>query len=140
MRADKISEAQSMIERQSPELAENRLAYEAILRFYSDDALIETSTLDLKELLAHKKIEVYKISGESFEECVYNLLDNYPVASAKGMLRYYEAGDFEWLECEKAEIAIGDALTQDTYGWQPDSWTVFKNENNFINLTVIAAI
>ena len=114
---------------------------EAILRFYSDGALIETSKADLKELLLHKEIKVYKTSAKNFEECVYNLLDNYPVSTAKGMLRYYEAGNFEWQECEKAEIAIGNALTQDIYGWQPDAWTVIRvPDTDKVTLTAIVAI
>jgi len=137
---DKISQAQSAVERLNLKLAKNRPVYEEILRFYSDGALIESNIADLEELLLHKEIKVYKTNAKSFEECVYDLLDNYSVAAAKGMLRYYEAGNFEWPECEKAEIAIGDALAQDIYGWQPDAWTVFKKEGEGVNLTAIVAV
>ncbi len=127
-----------------PELAENRPIYEAILQFYSDNALIETGIYDLRELLKSKIIEVHKTSAKTFRECVYNLLDEFPeLTSANGMLRYYEAAkNFDWQECEKAEITFGEALTQDAYGWQPDFWTLFENESdeaNICRLTVVAA-
>jgi len=137
---DKISQAQNAIDLLNFKLAENRPVYEEILRFYSDGALIESNIADLKELLLHKEIKVYKASAKSFEDCVYDLLNNYPITAAKGMLRYYEAGNFEWPECEKAEIIMGDALAQDIYGWKPDSWTVFKKEGEGVNLTAIVAV
>jgi len=137
---DKISQAQNAIDLLNLKLAENRPVYEEILRFYSDDALIESNVADLKELLLHKNIKVYKTSAKSFEDCVYDLLNNHPITAAKGMLRYYEAGNFEWPECEKAEIIMGDALAQDIYGWKPDSWTVFKKEGEGVNLTAIVAV
>jgi hypothetical protein len=113
-----------------PELAETRDVYEAILQFYSDNALIETNIDDLKEFLKSKTIKIYKTSAKTFKECVYNLLDEFPeLTSAKGMLRYYEAApNFNWQECEKAEVAFGEALTQDIYGWQPDFWTGFERD------------
>jgi hypothetical protein len=129
--SDKISKAQDLIAKMCPKLVENRAVYEAILQFYSDAALIETNIADLKELLKHKTIELRKTSAETFKECVYNLLDSFPeFTSAKGMLRYYEATpNFDWQECEKAEITLGDALTQDIYGWQPDFWTLFEKKD-----------
>ena len=141
--SDKISQAQDLIAKMQPELAENRVVYEAILQFYSDGALIETGIADLKELLKHKTIEIRKTNAETFKECVYNILDEFPeLTSSKGMLRYYEAPlNFDWQECEKAEIAFGNALTQDIYGWQPDFWTLFeKKTETKCGLTVIAAI
>jgi hypothetical protein len=128
--SDKISQAQAIVAKNRPELAENRPVYEAILQFYSDNALIETSIEDLSELLKNKKIEVYKTEAKTFKECVFNLQDEFPeFASAKGMLRYYETPpNFDWQECEKAEIALGEALTQDVYGWEPDFWTVFEKD------------
>jgi hypothetical protein len=129
--SDKISKAQDLIAEIRPELADDRVVYEAILHFYSDSALIETNIADLKELLKHKTIEIRKTSAETFKECVCNLLDSFPeFTSAKGMLRWYEAmPNFDWQECEKAEIALGDALTQDIYGWQPDFWTLFEKKD-----------
>jgi hypothetical protein len=139
--SDKISKAQDLIAKTRPELVENRLVYEAILQFYSDNALIETHIADLKELLKHKTIKTCKTNANTFKECVYNLLDEFPeLTTAKGMLRYYEAApNFKWQECENAEIAIGDALTLDIYGWQPDFWTLFERECKDISLTIIAA-
>ncbi|MCL2101237.1 MAG: hypothetical protein FWH22_05940 [Fibromonadales bacterium] len=141
---DKISQAQDLIAKRRPELMENRQVYEAILQFYSDNSLTPTSILDLMQLLKNKKIEAYKTNAKTFKECVYNLLDEFPeLTSAKGMLRYYEAApNFDWRECEYAEIALGEALTQDIYGWQPDFWTLFerKTENaDTCGLTVVAA-
>jgi len=119
-----------MIAESRPELAENREVYEAILQFYSDNALIETNTADLKEFLKNKNIKVYKTNAKTFKDCVYILLDEFPeITSAKGILRYYESeSQFNWQECEKAEIAFGEALTQDVYGWQPDFWTGFETD------------
>lgn len=143
--SDKISQAQELVAKVCPELAENRPVYEAILQFYSDNALIETDICDLRELLKSKTIEVHKTSAKTFKECVYNLLDEFPeLTSAKGMLRYYETPpNFDWQECENAEIAFGEALTQDIYGWQPDFWTLFEKEPkgaDACRLTVVAAI
>jgi hypothetical protein len=142
--SDKISLAQDLIAKTCPKLMENRDVYEAILQFYSDGALIETNITDLRELLKHKSIELKKTSAETFKECVHNLLDSFPeFTSAKGMLRYYETmPGFDWQECEKAEIALGDALTQDIYGWQPDFWTLFEKKDleTVCKLTVIIAI
>jgi hypothetical protein len=139
---DKISQAQDLIAKKRPELAENRPVYEAILQFYSDNASIETHIADLKELLRHKTIKICKTNAKTFKDCVYNLLDEFPeFTTAKGMLRYYEtAPNFDWRECENAEIAIGDALIQDIYGWQPDFWTLFEKESlETTSLTIIAA-
>jgi len=141
--SDKISKAQDLIAEIWPGLTENRPVYETILRLYSDGALIETNLADLKELLEHKTLKIHKINAETFKECVHNLLDSFPeLTSAKGILRFYEvAPDFDWQECEKAEIALGEALTKDIYGWQPDFWTLFENKDleKVCRLTVIVA-
>ena len=143
MYSDKISKAQDLIAEILPGLAENRPVYESILQLYSDGALIETNIADLKELLHHKTIKIHKTSAETFKECVYNLLDSFPeLTSAKGILRFYEATpNFDWQECEKAEIVLGDALARDIYSWQPDFWTLFENKNlkEACRLTVIVA-
>jgi len=141
--SDKISKAQDMIAEIRPGLTENRPIYETILHIYSDGALIETNLADLKELLAHKTLKIHKTNGKTFKECVNNLLDSFPeLTSAKGILRYYEvAPDFDWQECEKAEIMLGDALTQGVYGWEPDFWTLFENKDleTACRLTMIIA-
>jgi len=141
--SDKISKAQDLIAEMQPKLAENRVVYECILQLYSDGALIETNLADLKDLLMHKTIKTHITRAESFKECVYNLLDSHPeLTASKGMLRFYEAKpNFDWQECEKAEIALGEALTKDTYGWQPDFWTLFENKNlkKACKLTIIVA-
>jgi len=132
-----------MIAEIRPGLTENRPIYETILHIYSDGALIETNLADLKELLAHKTLKIHKTNGKTFKECVNNLLDSFPeLTSAKGILRYYEvAPDFDWQECEKAEIMLGDALTQGIYGWEPDFWTLFENKDleTTCRLTMIIA-
>ncbi len=129
--SDKISKAQDLIAEIWPGLTENRPIYETILHVYSDGALIETNLADLKELLAHKTLKIHKTNGKTFKECVNNLLDSFPeLTSAKGILRYYEvAPNFDWQECEKAEIMLGDALNQGIYGWEPDFWTLFENKD-----------
>jgi len=141
--SDKISQAQDLIAEMQPKLAENRVIYEGILQLYSDGALIETNIADLKDLLGHKTIKIHVTRAETFKECVYNLLDSFPeLTSAKGMLRCYEAKpNFDWQECEKAEIALGEALARDVYNWQPDFWTLFENKNlkKACKLTIIVA-
>ena len=70
-----------------------------------------------------------RLKGESYKDCVYQLVDNYPESmEALGMLRYYKApaGPVRWEEVEAAEIAIGKELTMATYGWMPDAWTLFE--------------
>jgi hypothetical protein len=140
---DKIEKAQDIISKACPELVENRVVYEAILSFYSDDALMETQTADLSELLSGKRVEAYKASAESFEKCMSNLLGEHPeFFEARGMLRYYETSpDFNWQECEKAEIAFGNAMNYGNYGWKPDSWTVFKTSEKeaLPTLTLVVA-
>jgi len=141
--SDKISKAQDLIAEVWPGLVENRPIYETILHLYSDGALLETNIEDLRELLTHKTLKIHKTNGETFKECVHNLLDSFPeLTSAKGILRYYEvAPDFDWQECEKAEIMLGDALTQGIYGWEPDFWTLFENKDlkTACGLTMIVA-
>ncbi|MDR0515911.1 MAG: hypothetical protein LBH25_02590 [Fibromonadaceae bacterium] len=138
---DKIAQAQGIIARTRPDIAENRTVYEAILGFYSDSALMETHISDLNYLLKNKVIKAYKANAVNFKDCALNLLESHPeLVTAKGMLRFYEATpNFDWQECETAEIALGNALTMDSYGWQPDSWTVFKAQEAMPRLTVVAA-
>jgi hypothetical protein len=85
---------------------------------------------DLSKFLGHRRLyRVIRLKGESYKDCVYQLVDNYPESmDALGMLRYYKApaGPVRWEEVEAAEIAMGNELTVAAYGWMPDAWTLFE--------------
>ena len=76
-----------------------------------------------KFLKDNRTYQVVRVSGNSYKDCVYALVDNYPeMLESIGMLRYYKApaGYIKWEEVEAAEIAMGNELTMNAYGWEPD--------------------
>lgn len=113
----------------SPSMDEASEIFQELSVFFGGDAKIEVYTRDLTEFLAKKRLyRIIRLKGESFKDCVYQLVDDYPESmEALGMLRYYKAptGRIKWEEIEKAETAIGNELTANAYGWKPDAWTVF---------------
>lgn len=113
-----------------PSLAGNTGVYDSLLRFFDDTALINTDLGDLQAFLRGECLyRVIKTNGKTLYECALDLVDNHPeCTSARGMLRYYEAGpEFWWGECEQAETVLGNALTLDIYDWSPDSFTLFND-------------
>lgn len=103
--------------------------------FFGEGAKIEMLRSDLEKFLGHRRLyRVIRLQADSYRNCVYQLVDDHPEAmEALGMLRYYRvpAGRVPWQEIETAEIAMGEELTMNAYGWAPDAWTAFeKSEAN----------
>lgn len=138
---DKIK---SLIKRLSPLLEEDSEVFRELTTFFGKDAKIEMHHDNLSKFLQENRtFQVVRVSGNSYKDCVYNLVDNYPeMLEAEGMLRYYNApaGYIKWEEIEAAEIAMGNELTMSAYGWAPDAWTVFQTNESSHGLVAIAAL
>lgn len=134
----------SIIKKQSPLMDESSEIFKELAIFFGGDAKIDVLQGDLTKFLGRKRLyRVIRITGENFKDCVYQLVDNHPEAmEAEGMLRYYKApsGKFRWEEVEKAEIAMGEELTMNAYGWSPDAWTVFETDPSTTSYELVALI
>lgn len=136
---------ESAIRERSPLLKEDSAVFRALSRFFGEGAKIATDRRDLRDFLApHRLYKVVKISENSWMKCAYALIERFPEClSALGMLRYYTSASEKvfWQDVEKAENIIAKALTPDSYGWEPDAFTVFADEENEnFSLTVIVAL
>ena len=124
-------EIKTLIKRLSPLLEEDSDVFRELTTFFSKNAKIEMHRDDLSKFIQdNRTYQVIRISGTSYKDCVYQLIDNYPeIMDAEGMLRYYKSPtrDIKWEEVEAAEIAMGDELTMNAYGWAPDAWTVIES-------------
>ena len=124
-------EIKSLIKRLSPLLEEDSEVFRELTTFFSANAKIEMHHGDLAKFLKdNRTYQVVRVSGKSYKDCVYELVDNYPeMLESIGMLRYYKAptGNIKWEEVEAAEIAMGNELTMNAYGWEPDAWTIFES-------------
>jgi hypothetical protein len=110
-----------------PSLQGNQPVYEALLRFFDDDALIAADLADLDTFLQGECLyRVIRTAGPTLRACAIDLVDNHPESTAaKGMLRLYETSErFSWNDCEAAENIVGNALTLDIYAWSPDGFTL----------------
>ena len=124
------SEVNALIKKLSPFMEEESEIFRELMTFFGQGSKIDVHHGDLSKFLGCKRLyRVIRLKGESYKDCVYQLVDNYPEAmDALGMLRYYKApvGPVRWEEDEKAEIAMGQELTMAAYGWMPDAWTLFE--------------
>ena len=124
-------EIKSLIKKLSPLLEEDSDVFRELETFFSDGAKISMHHDDLSKFLQdNRTYQVVRVRGKSYKDCVYELVDNYPeMLESIGMLRYYKApaGAIKWEEVEAAEIAMGNELTMNAYGWEPDAWTVFES-------------
>lgn len=120
------------IKKLSPLMDEASEIFQELATFFGDGSKIEVNQGDLAKFLGRKRLyRVIRLKGESYKDCVYQLVDDHPESmEALGMLRYYKApaGRIQWEEIEKAEIAMGKELTTNAYGWTPDAWTLFQKE------------
>ena len=123
-------EIKTLIQKLSPLLDEDSDVFRELETFFGNNAKIGMHRDDLSNFLQdNRTYQVVRVSGKSYKDCVYELVDNYPeMLDAIGMLRYYKApaGPIQWEEIEAAEIAMGNELTMNAYGWAPDAWTVFE--------------
>ena len=124
-------EIKTLIKKLAPLLDEDSDVFRELTTFFSKSAKIDMHHGDLSKFLKdNRTYQVVRVSGKSYKDCVYELVDNYPeLMDSIGMLRYYKApaGDIKWEEVEAAEIAMGDELTMNAYGWEPDAWTIFES-------------
>lgn len=120
------------IKKLSPLMDETSEIFQELAIFFGGNAKIEVHQGDLAKFLGHKRLyRVIRLSGKSFKDCVYQLVDDHPESmDALGMLRYYKVptNKVKWEEIENAEIAMGKELTSNAYGWMPDAWTVIESK------------
>ena len=124
-------EVNALIKKLSPFLDESSEVFRELSVFFGEGGKIEVHHGDLQKFLGRKRLyRVIRLRGESYKDCVYQLVDDHPESmEALGMLRYYKApaGPIHWEHVEAAEIAIGKELTTNPYGWAPDAWTLFEH-------------
>ncbi|WP_290746570.1 hypothetical protein [Fibrobacter sp. UBA4309] len=130
-------EINNLIKKISPFLEEKTEVFRELSVFFGEGTTPETNRRDLLAFLGRKRLfRVIRIAGTSFKDCVYQLVDNYPESlETLGMLRYYKSpgAQIPWEEIEKAEIALGNELTANAYGWTPDAWTAFPNRDPVVD-------
>jgi hypothetical protein len=136
-------EINALIKKLSPFLDESSEVFRELAFFFGPGSKIEVHTGDLSKFLGRRRLyRVIRLKGESYKDCVYQLVDEHPESmEALGMLRYYKApaGPVRWENVEAAEIAIGKELTTNAYGWAPDAWTLFENEADSHEMVAILA-
>ena len=134
----------TLIKRLAPLLDENSDVFHELETFFSTEGKIDIHLGDLGKFLKNNRTyQVVRINGKSYKDCVYELVDNHPeLMEAIGMLRYYKApaGSIKWEDVEAAEIAIGNELTVNAYGWEPDAWTIFESDGSEHGLVAIVAL
>lgn len=128
---DMVTESiESLIQKFSPLMEKDSEIFRELAFFFGDNAKVQTHRDDLSKFLGRKRLyQVLRFTGKSYKDCVYQLVDNHPESmEALGMLRYYTAPGkkIDWEQIEHAEIALGQELTTNAYGWMPDAWTAFE--------------
>ena len=138
------SEVNALIKKLSPFMEEDSEIFRELMTFFGQGSKIDVHHGDLSKFLGCKRLyRVIRLKGESYKDCVYELVDNYPeMLESIGMLRYYKAptGNIKWEEVEAAEIAMGNELTMNAYGWEPDAWTIFESDGSDHSLVAIVAL
>ena len=106
-------DAKALIKKLSPFMEEDSEVFRELVSFLGQGAKVDVHHGDLSKFLGHRRLyRVIRLKGESYKDCVYQLVDNYPESmDALGMLRYYKApaGPVRWEEVEAAEIALKTA-------------------------------
>ena len=129
-----MPEIESLIKNLSPLMEESSEIFKELAIFFGPGAKIATHQGDLSKFLGRKRLyRILRFSGNSYKECVYQLVDDHPESmEALGMLRYYisPGKNIKWEDIEAAEIALGKELTTNAYGWMPDAWTAFENADD----------
>ncbi|SIO40695.1 hypothetical protein [Fibrobacter sp. UWB11] len=137
-------EIKTLIKKLAPLLDEDSDVFRELTTFFSKSAKIDMHHGDLAKFLKdNRTYQVIRVNGKSYKDCVYELVDNYPeMMDSNGMLRYYKApaGNIKWEEVEAAEIAMGNELTMNAYGWEPDAWTIFESDESEHSLVAIVAL
>ena len=125
-----MSEIEALIKKLSPLMEEGSEIFRELAVFFGPGSKIATHQGDLAKFLGRKRLyRVLRLSGSSYKDCVYQLVDEHPESmEALGMLRYYisPSKNIKWEDIEAAEIALGKELTTNAYGWMPDAWTLFE--------------
>lgn len=125
---------ESLIQKFSPLMEKDSEIFRELAFFFGDNAKVQTHRDDLSKFLGRKRLyQVLRFTGKSYKDCVYQLVDDHPESmEALGMLRYYTAPGkkIDWEQIEHAEIALGQELTTNAYGWMPDAWTAFEGDED----------
>ncbi len=114
-----------------PGLSEDSAVFLELKSLFSENAIPAPDLIDLKNFLGEKRLfRVIRVSGKTFRDAAYELVDHFPeFSSAAGMFRCYKtSAGFYWTDVEEAEKIIADALVFDTYGWNPDAFSVITSE------------
>ena len=123
-------DARALIKKLSPFMEEDSEVFRELMAFFGQGSKVDVHHGDLSKFLGSRRLyRVIRLKGESYKDCVYQLIDNYPEAmDALGMLRYYKApaGPVRWEEVEAADIAMGNELIVAADGGMPDAWTLFE--------------
>lgn len=132
-----------MIQQLEPNLQKDSAVFLELKTFFGNLAQIEPDLADLKNFLTSKSLyRVIRVSGKSFRDCAYRLVDDFPeFSTARGMFRCYKTPeDFSWTEVEAAEKIISDTLIFDVYGWSPDAFTLIQSpaETEYSLSTILA--
>ena len=139
-----MSEIEALIKKLSPLMEEGSEIFRELAVFFGPGSKIATHQGDLAKFLGRKRLyRVLRLSGSSYKDCVYQLVDEHPESmEALGMLRYYTSpgGSIKWEDIESAEIALGKELTTNAYGWAPDAWTIFESSDTEHSLVAIVAL
>lgn len=132
------------IKKLSPFMDENSEIFKELSIFFGEGTKVHVHMEDLPAFLGRRRLyRIIRLHGESFKDCVYQLVDDYPeTLEALGMLRYYKSPTekIKWEEIEAAEIAMGKELTMNAYGWAPDAWTAVVNENKGETYEMVALL
>lgn len=125
---------ESLIQKFSPLMETDSEIFRELAFFFGNNAKVQTHRDDLSKFLGRKRLyQVLRFTGESYKDCVCQLVDDHPESmEALGMLRYYTAPGkkIDWEQIEFAEIALGKELTTNAYGWMPDAWTAFEGDED----------
>ena len=125
---------ESLIQKFSPLMETDSEIFRELAFFFGNNAKVQTHRDDLSKFLGRKRLyQVLRFTGESYKDCVYQLVDDHPESmEALGMLRYYTAPGkkIDREQIEFAEIALGKELTTNAYGWMPDAWTAFEGDED----------
>lgn len=125
---------ESLIQKFSPLMETDSEIFRELAFFFGNNAKVQTHRDDLSKFLGRKRLyQILRFTGESYKDCVYQLVDDHPESmEALGMLRYYTAPGkkIDWEQIEFAEIALGKELTTNAYGWMPDAWTAFEGDED----------
>ncbi len=139
-----MQKVEAVIRERSPFLKRDSAVFLELLTFFGESSKVVSNLQDLRDFLLPKRLyKVVRVRSDSLVKCAYALVDDHPeVTGALGMLRYYKSpGEMPWVDLERAENVLSDALMMDVYAWKPDAFRAFENAGvESYELTAILAM